>query len=104
VVSAEGDYTLQASVQDKAGNNSSKIITFIIDKTLPQVTINPLTSPTNVSVQTITGTYLEANIGTIKLNNIIATLDDTTKTYSAQITLSEGENQITVTASDLKPV
>lgn len=39
-VSDEGSYTLVAIARDKAGNESSKTVTFVIDMTPPQITIS----------------------------------------------------------------
>jgi len=68
------------------------------DNTLPVVTINSVTTPTNIATQTITGTFTETNI-TITVNGVLATI--TGNTYSADVTLIEGSNTITATATDL---
>jgi large repetitive protein len=45
---ADGTYTAQATEKDEAGNTGSSVpVTFTIDTTLPEVSINPVASPTN---------------------------------------------------------
>ncbi|MHB8873510.1 MAG: Ig-like domain-containing protein [Myxococcaceae bacterium] len=39
LVSAEGDYTLEVTAADKAGNTASRTVTFTIDKTPPVITV-----------------------------------------------------------------
>ncbi|MDO8622707.1 MAG: Ig-like domain repeat protein, partial [archaeon] len=65
----------------------------------PIVTIDAVTSPTATNTQTITGTYTETNIYTITINGINATFG--AGTYSYLLSLNEGPNTITVTATDL---
>lgn len=97
---ANGPYTLTIDVKDKTGNNSSKTLTFIIAQIQLQITINPLTSPTNVSAQPVSGTYTGENIDSIKVNGINAVINNADKTYSAEITLSEGNNIISAVITD----
>ncbi len=71
-----------------------------IDRTNPIVTINPVTTPTNQTTQTITGTYTENHLKSITVNGTEATIDTDNNTYSATITLNEGDNTIIVVATD----
>jgi large repetitive protein len=53
---AQGTYTVQATQADSAGNlGTSSAATFVIDTTAPNVTINPVSTPTNDAVPTFSG-------------------------------------------------
>ncbi|MDP3043456.1 MAG: Ig-like domain-containing protein [bacterium] len=98
----EGNIPVVINAIDLAGNPAGQSsTTFTVDTVKPLITINAVTTPTNVNTQTITGTYTEANIATIYVNSVFATLDTSNKTYSAIISLSEGSNPVTATATDL---
>ncbi|MDW7774823.1 MAG: NosD domain-containing protein [Methanosarcinales archaeon] len=81
-------------------NGSQAGFVKLIQITAPSVTINPVTDPTNIPSQVITGTFAESGSGisSIKVNGIIADLSGTT--YSANVTLSEGLNTIDVVIID----
>ena len=71
------------------------------DTTGPVVTINPVTTPTNLSYQVISGTFTEtgSGIASIIINNVTA--DIIGNSYSVNITLTiEGYNPVNVTALD----
>ena len=69
------------------------------DNILPIVTINPITTPTNVSTQTISGSFIEDNLDKIYVNGIEANIVG--NSYSCEVSLSEGSNTINITAIDL---
>ena len=70
------------------------------DTTSPVITIDPVTTPTDIATQTITGTFIEtgSGIASITVNSVVATISGTA--YSATITLSEGLNTVNVVATD----
>lgn len=99
---SDGSHNVTGDVKDKAGNPATQVKwSFITDVTAPQVTIEPVTSPTNISTQIITGSYIEERISAIKVNGITAAINEIAKVYSAQISLLEGMNNINVIATDL---
>jgi cytoskeletal protein CcmA (bactofilin family) len=79
-------------------------VDFTVDVTPPTVTIAPVTSPTKVTSQTITGT-MEAGATTAVSVNTTASVGSvsypTSTTWSCTITgLVEGPNALTITATD----
>ncbi|MEW6063038.1 MAG: tandem-95 repeat protein [Nanoarchaeota archaeon] len=95
----DGLHTLEVNATDIAGNLATTLISFTVDTIAPVVTIDPVITPTNVSVQTITGTFTDANIANITVNGVLANLG--AGTYDATISLVEGNNVIDVIATDL---
>ena len=90
----------QIRVKDTNSNvNDVSINIFTIDNTNPIITIDTVTTLTNVNTQTITGTITETNINTIVVNGVGATISGST--YTANVPLLEGSNTITATATDL---
>ena len=80
----------------------TKLNLTVHDTAAPVVTIYPVTTPTNVDTQTVTGTFDEAFIDTIIVNDVTATIDEDAGTYSAAgVLLGEGTNTITAEATDL---
>jgi len=68
-ISAEGVHLLEVHAEDKAGNNASKVLTFVIDKTPPVVNI---TTPVNGSyvrrAVEITGLAADVNLDMVSLS------------------------------------
>ena len=97
---ADGTHTWKVAVSDSFVSIESATRTFTIDTTPPVVTIDPVTSPTNSTTQTISGSFIEtgSGIARITVNGIPAEISGTT--FYANISLSEGENIITVIATD----
>ena len=97
---ADGTHTWKVVVSDSFVSVESATRTFTIDTTPPVVTIDPVTSPTNSTTQTISGSFIEtgSGIARITVNGIPAEISGTT--FCANISLSEGENIITVIATD----
>ncbi|MBI4749276.1 MAG: hypothetical protein HY774_12355, partial [Acidobacteria bacterium] len=100
----EGQNTFAIRAQDAAGNQTeiTRTVTLQVqqDTTPPVIT---LTEPaegliTNVSPVTISGTVTDASAVTVTVNNQPATLSGTQ--FSASVTLAEGSNTITVSATD----
>lgn len=99
---SDGSVTVSVSAQDAVGNVNSPATgkaSYTIDNTLPVITVNSVTTPTNVATQTITGTYTEVNLDKIFVNGIQANING--NAYSAIIPLTEGTNTITVVVTDL---
>src|SRR6516162_111261 len=110
---ADGSYTVTAIVSDAPGNQSVQATqTFAVDETLPTVTISGISPDTgssasdgitNVAVVTVSGTT-KAN-STVKLfddgNQAGTAIADSTGHWSVtNVTLSEGVNDLTATATD----
>lgn len=72
--------------------------TTTVDNTAPVVSIDTVTTPTQISTQAIIGTFTEVNIDNITVNGNPAVITDST--YSAIITLNEGSNTVNVVATD----
>jgi PGF-pre-PGF domain-containing protein len=99
VSGADGNFTLNVWANTSAGLITNQIFSYIIDNVPPVVTINNVTTPTNLGTQTITGNYTDTNIQYITVNGGTATLSN--GTYTKTITLTtEGSNPITVLAFD----
>ncbi len=96
----EGAYELTVTATDLAGNTGDATISFTIDKSPPVVSV---TSPgdgttTNESVITVSGT-VDDDTASVTVNGVDATVAGTTFSASG-ITLTEGPNTVTVTATD----
>ena len=90
--------------QDAAGNGNTAATQFSITYTTapPAVTINPVTSPTNVATQTLTGTMSEGATVVLTADTAAtfgAVTYPTTTTWSCNVTLVEGANTITATVA-----
>ncbi|WP_407355483.1 beta strand repeat-containing protein [Methanolobus sp. WCC5] len=95
----EGANTITVVAVDSAGNSGSNSSTSIVlDAVIPVVYIDPVTTPTNVSSQTINGSVVDVNLASVTVNGVSASLDG--NNYSATIDLTEGANTITVVAVD----
>ncbi|MCD4815899.1 MAG: PGF-pre-PGF domain-containing protein, partial [Methanosarcinales archaeon] len=96
----EGTNSIDAIAMDKAGNIGSNSTIVVLDTIAPAITIDQVTSPTNESSQTITGTFDEtgSDIASITVNSVTATIS--AATYSAIIGLTEGTNPVDVIAVD----
>jgi methionine-rich copper-binding protein CopC len=96
---SEGTYTASVQAHDLAGNTNTSTISFTYDATAPSIfTLDPVTSPTNFAVQTLSGTK-EANTSIwINDEEVIQVNADTTWSY--QINLVEGENHFEIYSMD----
>ncbi|NPE28714.1 hypothetical protein HNV12_12250, partial [Methanococcoides sp. SA1] len=94
----EGANTITVIARDSTGNTGTQITTILLDTTAPQVTIDTVTTPTNLATQTIIGTVVEDNLESVTVNDVTATIVGTA--YSAVVPLLEGMNTITVIATD----
>ncbi len=102
----EGNYSYYVEAEDIAGNyiNTTSKENIVIDLTPPQIALNSVTTPTNISSQVINGTYSDDYIDRIEVyvnsvNQVNAALDG--QNFTASITLSEGNNSISIIAYDL---
>jgi hypothetical protein len=100
--------TLYAWVRDAAGNVSGKFNQqqVTIDITPPSVSISPVTSPTNLTTKTISGTVSDnkavasVNVKLGSGNSAAATISNGTWSFALS-GLAVGSNSITVTALDV---
>ncbi len=102
LISKEGYNYLRYYSKDYAGNKEEiKSALVKIDKTPPSLTIDPVTTPTNIPTQTITGTVTDelSGVKEVVVNGVNATIID--NTYAATINLVEGLNTISVIATDI---
>jgi len=97
-----GDYSqkiVKILVSDGELEDSMQWSVTINDTTSPaQLTLNAVTSPTNISSQTLSGTK-EAN-SSIWINGVKVVLLNSSTTWSYSYNLSEGNNIISVTSRD----
>ena len=95
-----GNYTLAFTPTDTLGNVRLVQLFFSVDLTVPeQPVLNPVTSPTQVTPQTIGGTK-EAGVGIWLENTEIVPADDFTD-WSYSLNLNEGDNTYRYYARDL---
>ncbi len=97
----DGQHTVKVYANNSYGNLGFATQDFFVDAIAPAITIDQVTSPTNVSSQTITGTFNESGTGidSITVNGESADIID--NNYSADVSLlNEGSNIITVLATD----
>jgi hypothetical protein len=102
-VSTEGaNQIITGTAVDQAGNSASTSVDLNIDKTPPAIV---LTSPaasfaTNKPALTVAGNVADTNgITQVSVNGIPVTLTD--GAFSLDVTLTEGDNLLTVTARDI---
>ncbi len=100
---AEKTYQIYVTAVDEAGNETTVQRNIVYDITAPAVTIDPVTSPTNLNSQVLTGT-VEAG-ATVSVTCPTATVGAVTYPTATTWTVSlsnmqEGSNAITVTAAD----
>ncbi|MBT3053448.1 MAG: hypothetical protein KME69_01095 [Candidatus Thiodiazotropha sp. (ex Codakia orbicularis)] len=101
VALADGPVSLSVIVADNAGNRSEPVVsTFTIDTQQPEITLQ---SPvdgllTNQPELTVSGSVSEAATVTLNGEPITLTIDHT---FSETLTLTEGNNEISLQAMDL---
>jgi parallel beta-helix repeat protein len=98
---SEGTNNISVTSCDAAGNESSAVIANIILDTVPPevLTLNLVTSPTNISFQTLSGTK-DANTS-IWINGIEAVSLNSSIDWSYSLPLIEGENNLSITSRDI---
>ena len=99
---SDGLHTIRVESVNDAGLSGYAEVTYTVQD-LPMVTINPVTTPTNVSSQTISGARsLEAVVAVAVATTAVAgtVTYPTATTWSCAVTnLAQGINSITVTAT-----
>ncbi|WP_129582679.1 OmpL47-type beta-barrel domain-containing protein, partial [Methanolobus psychrotolerans] len=99
LIDTDGNNTVMYYSVDNVGNvESNNTVYAMLDTTAPVVLVDPVTTPTNVSSQTINGSVVDVNLASVTVNGVSASLDG--NNYSATIDLTEGANTITVVAAD----
>jgi parallel beta-helix repeat protein len=98
---SEGTNNISVTSCDAAGNESSAVIANIILDTVPPevLTLNLVTSPTNISFQTLSGNK-DANTS-IWINGIEAVSLNSSIDWSYSLPLIEGENNLSITSRDI---
>ena len=104
----DGQNTITFQVTDNDGNISElATTTFVVSTTAPSLTVDTPTEGliTNSNRLTVIGSTTPGSdavtIADVKVNNASVSLTgDRTKTFSHEITLTEGENTITVVSTD----
>lgn len=104
----DGQNTIAFQVTDNDGNVSElATTTFVVSTTAPSLTVNAPTEGliTNSNRLTVTGSTTPGSnavtIADVKVNNASVKLSgDRTKTFSHEVTLTEGKNTITVVSTD----
>lgn len=104
----DGQNTITFRVTDNDGNVSELVTTtFVVSTTAPSLTVNTPTEGliTNSNRLTVTGSTTPGSnavtIADVKVNNASVKLSgDRTKTFSHEVTLTEGKNTITIVSTD----
>lgn len=104
----DGQNTITFKVTDNDGNVSElATTTFVVSTTAPSLTVDTPTEGliTNSNRLTVTGSTTPGSnavtIADVKVNNASVKLSgDSTKTFSHEVTLTEGKNTITVVSTD----
>ncbi|MCK4625081.1 MAG: hypothetical protein KAV00_07210, partial [Phycisphaerae bacterium] len=98
---AVGTYHASSDLLDSTG--VAGFVAPVLDTTPPTLTITPSTDGTTVTTPSITiaGTASDASgIASVTVNDALASGAADWSTWSAEVTLAEGENTITVVATD----
>lgn len=100
----DGNHSFVVNASDHDGNAASAVTTaFVVDTVPPVLTIDTPTDNivTNQDTVTVSGTTNDATSGpvTVKVNDVPVTVEEN-GTFTYEFTLSEGENTITVVATD----
>ncbi len=98
----EGDNLITATATDQLSNTALDTVTIVLDTTLPTITIDSVTSPTNLDYQTVTGTMESgAEVEVTCLTATVGTVTVTDTTWSVEIKdMTDGDNVITANATD----
>lgn len=104
----DGQNTITFRVTDNDGNVSELATTmFVVSTTAPSLTVDTPTEGliTNSNRLTVTGSTTPGSdavtIADVKVNNASVKLSgDSTKTFSHEVTLTEGKNTITIVSTD----
>ncbi|HEU4603677.1 MAG TPA: hypothetical protein VFS24_17010 [Steroidobacteraceae bacterium] len=102
---ADGDHSIAIRASDGAGNVDATPATFTwtVDATPPaaEIVFPPAHSSTDATTITVRGTSSDAHgLTAVSVNGIAATTSDEYQTWTAQVSLSTGTNEIVVAATD----
>jgi len=92
----EGPNLIEITAQDRTGSRSVKIVVVTVDTTPPSISITDAPHLTNEDLVTITGTTDPGS--NVAINNQIVTVEG--GVFSAAVELLDGDNNISITASD----
>ena len=97
---SEGTNNISITSRDVVGNESTAATEIIVLDTINPAapTLDDIVSPTNISLQTLSGTK-ETNTS-IRVNNIEVIPVNSSTTWTYDFNLSEGENNILITSQD----
>ena len=97
---SEGTNNISITSRDASGNESASItITIVLDTGAPEApTLDAVTSPTNISTQTLSGTK-ETN-SSIWINGIEVIPVNSSTTWTYDFNFSEEENNLSITSKD----
>lgn len=99
----EKTYQIYVTATNEVGNETTVQRNIVYDITPPAVTIDPVTSPTNINNQVVTGTMEAGAIVNVSCPTAtVGTVSySTATTWTAQLSnMKEGNDAITVTATD----
>ncbi len=96
-------YDVKLEVTDNEGKVNDAIMSFIVDIKPPQITLGVIPEAVKESPIFIKGTFIEDNLTRILIqpDNILADVNKMTHTYSAEVSVNKGINEITITAYDI---
>lgn len=94
----DGEATIIVEATDMAGNTATATAAFNLDRTAPVLTV---TAPSGLQTGTIrvAGTATDVNFASVTVNGVAATRDTDGK-FTADLTFADGEQNITVSATD----
>jgi RHS repeat-associated protein len=99
--SVNGQHQFTAKVKDALGNERTVgPLAFEIDVVGPVLTFTSHTGGQVLTTRTVTVTGGSDDAMTVKVNGVAAVVDETAKTFTAQVSLLEGENTITAEGID----
>jgi flagellar hook assembly protein FlgD len=100
---SEKTYQIYVTATNEVGNETMVQRNIVYDITSPAVTVDPVTSPTNLNSQTLTGAMEEgATVSITCPNGTVGTVSyPSNTTWTVTVSdMQEGSNSITVTATD----
>lgn len=105
IILAEGDNLITVTAQDDFSNQATAETTILLDTLPPSITVPTVSTPTRVATQLISGEIEQgAELFIISsqtvISNIITNHDTNPATWTADLTLAEGNNEITLYARD----
>lgn len=101
---ADGEHNLAVNVSDAFGNTATENLLVTVDTIPPSLTIDPVTTPTGATGQTVTGTMEDGASVSASIDSgaTVGSVNyPTATTWSVEVTnLKDGENTVTVIATD----